>query len=347
MTTLEHRYRRLLALYPRRHRERYEDEMLAVLMADSAPGRTRPGIAATADLVFHALRQRLLPTTGGAPAGPWRDAATLVALLASIALPLVGLRGVLAVAMSGSGVHAVTPYDAVAVGLELGWLVVLLLALTGVRQASATLAGLLTAGAAVWLVAEYLRGPVYVDYASAFYAWYAAASAWIVALGIVATVGLVVGAPVRGVAASIGVGRMTAVVVASAAAILAANAYQLGLFGDRYRSFMALHEHTVLGDAARLLPYAGVLVVCGLALWRRAVPGALPRALVLLVPVMVMRGYAATALDYWGWAVPSAALAAAGWIGLLAVPLLAFALALLAVRVLGRRGGAAVPVERA
>jgi hypothetical protein len=44
MTTLENRYRRLLALFPRDHRLLYEEEMIGVLMADAESGQGRPSL---------------------------------------------------------------------------------------------------------------------------------------------------------------------------------------------------------------------------------------------------------------------------------------------------------------
>jgi hypothetical protein len=57
---LERRYRRLLALYPRRFRREHGDEMLAVLLA-GAGDRRRPGLAESADLLRNAALLRLRP----------------------------------------------------------------------------------------------------------------------------------------------------------------------------------------------------------------------------------------------------------------------------------------------
>jgi hypothetical protein len=57
---LEDGYRRLLAWYPLSFREEQEDEMLAVLMAGAEPGQRRPGRAETADLLWSAVRMRVL-----------------------------------------------------------------------------------------------------------------------------------------------------------------------------------------------------------------------------------------------------------------------------------------------
>jgi hypothetical protein len=57
---LERRYRRLLALYPRRFRREHADEVLAVLLA-GAGDRGRPRLAESADLLRNAALLRLRP----------------------------------------------------------------------------------------------------------------------------------------------------------------------------------------------------------------------------------------------------------------------------------------------
>ena len=85
---LERGYRRLLALYPARHRRVHEEEMLAVLMTAAAEGQRRPGLADTADLIIGALRVRCQALRGGVPG--WRgalalmSAGTVLGLLAGI-----------------------------------------------------------------------------------------------------------------------------------------------------------------------------------------------------------------------------------------------------------------------
>ncbi|MGH2861916.1 MAG: hypothetical protein ACRDLT_10495 [Solirubrobacteraceae bacterium] len=60
---LERRYRRLLACFPAAFRSEHEDEMLVLLLACARDGRRCPGLADTADLVWHALRLRVAPMT--------------------------------------------------------------------------------------------------------------------------------------------------------------------------------------------------------------------------------------------------------------------------------------------
>ena len=57
-SSLERRYRRWLALYPKSFRAEREDEMIAVLMQGADPGQTRPRAGEAADLVTHGLRRR-------------------------------------------------------------------------------------------------------------------------------------------------------------------------------------------------------------------------------------------------------------------------------------------------
>jgi hypothetical protein len=59
---LERSYRRLLALYPARHRRVHGDEMLAVLLTAAAEGKTRPGLREAADLIGGAVRVWCQPT---------------------------------------------------------------------------------------------------------------------------------------------------------------------------------------------------------------------------------------------------------------------------------------------
>lgn len=67
---LEAGYRRLLALYPARHRRVHREEMLAVLLTAARPGQRRPGLAEALDLVAGAVRIRCQPASKGEPA--WR-----------------------------------------------------------------------------------------------------------------------------------------------------------------------------------------------------------------------------------------------------------------------------------
>lgn len=150
---LERRYRAMVGWYPRGYRDEYADEMVGVLMADSAPGRRWPEPAAVVDLVAGGVRAWL--RRGAAPAGegPWRDAAAVVGLLVPVALLAHLVAGAAQLARFG----AVAPprYD-VEFGLQVGavlpWAAVLVAVLAGRPGAAARLAvAAVAVQFAVWL----------------------------------------------------------------------------------------------------------------------------------------------------------------------------------------------------
>ena len=57
--TLEHRYRRLLSLYPKRFRRERGEEMVSVLMAGARDGQRWPRPVEVVDLLRHAAPSRL------------------------------------------------------------------------------------------------------------------------------------------------------------------------------------------------------------------------------------------------------------------------------------------------
>jgi hypothetical protein len=63
--SLERRYRRLLACYPRAFRREHEQEILAVLMAGADEEQQRPRLGEAANLIKHALWMRLGLSRGG------------------------------------------------------------------------------------------------------------------------------------------------------------------------------------------------------------------------------------------------------------------------------------------
>jgi hypothetical protein len=84
-TSLAERYRRLLAWYPRDHRERHGEEMLSVLLA-GAGERTRPSRGESADLLRGALRLHLRRVVGADGGIDHRDVLAIVSLLGPIVL---------------------------------------------------------------------------------------------------------------------------------------------------------------------------------------------------------------------------------------------------------------------
>ncbi|WP_188187201.1 hypothetical protein [Nonomuraea sp. SYSU D8015] len=90
MTPLERRYRRLLTSYPKEHRARHEEEMIAVLLAGSSPGQRRPTARDAFDVLRGGLAIRLHRAVKPEARRQWHDAVNLAALIAPIAL-FIGL----------------------------------------------------------------------------------------------------------------------------------------------------------------------------------------------------------------------------------------------------------------
>jgi hypothetical protein len=143
VSSLETRYRRLLALYPRDHRAVHEEEMIGVMLAAAKPGQRRPGIRDTADLLRGAIliRLRRLPDK---IRRDWSDALAIVSFLATVLL-CVGIgsfaAGFLVLNIREHSGSWNSVYVALSVAL-LAWPTVLLLALVGLRRVSMTVAWL-------------------------------------------------------------------------------------------------------------------------------------------------------------------------------------------------------------
>jgi hypothetical protein len=86
MSTLEYRYRRLLAWYPRDHRATHEDEMVGVLLASAEPGQTRPGLGDRADLLWGGLKLHTRRAFGRASVPNWRDALAVAGVVGTLVL---------------------------------------------------------------------------------------------------------------------------------------------------------------------------------------------------------------------------------------------------------------------
>jgi hypothetical protein len=146
MTGLEARYRRLLGWFPADHRALHAEEMIGVLMAAAPPGRDRPGLADSADLLMGAARIRLRPGAALSDRDGWRDALAIfsiaapVLVLASRCLAIlgVGIWGVLEVPGSGWAIFGGNDYALDR--LMWGQLVVVVLARLGLRRWAAVAA---------------------------------------------------------------------------------------------------------------------------------------------------------------------------------------------------------------
>ncbi|HEX2130020.1 MAG TPA: hypothetical protein VHH15_00565 [Actinophytocola sp.] len=150
MTGLETSYRRLVALYPRDHRERHGEEMLGVLL-DGAQRHARPGLRETVDLLFGAARLHLrrLVTADGKPT---RDVWAGVALLGPLAM-LLGAAGALNELRTSSLTSLLGTVDGMRwqwlppdLPAWMVWFVVAVLALFRLRRTAAVGAWLGTAG---------------------------------------------------------------------------------------------------------------------------------------------------------------------------------------------------------
>ena len=105
------RYRRLLRWYPAEHRALHQEEMLGVLMAGAGPGRNRPGLTESADLLLGAARIRLRPGRALSDGPGWRDALAVYSIAAPLLVLASALIGWLAAGLELAhiGGHAVLP----------------------------------------------------------------------------------------------------------------------------------------------------------------------------------------------------------------------------------------------
>ncbi|WP_200210490.1 hypothetical protein [Micromonospora coerulea] len=153
---LERRYRRLLTVYPWEHRRAYEEEMLAVLLADARPGQRRPRVADTANLIGAGLRARLRVSARGFTEPAWADAAAVTGLLVVLALFALAAKPLVDQLVPDPSLPTPlrsTGPDLVDWARVAGWAGVAVAALVGLRRAAA---GLAWAAVAAWAV---LVGP--------------------------------------------------------------------------------------------------------------------------------------------------------------------------------------------
>lgn len=148
-TSVAERYRRLLAWYPRDHRERHGEEMLSVLLA-GAGERTRPSRGEAIDLLRGALRLHLRRVVGADGGIDHRDVLAIVSLLGPVVLlagaapVLDGLSGLLRSGSPWSWQRAIIDIPHAPVwGM---WFVVAVLSLARMRRTAAVGAWLGTAG---------------------------------------------------------------------------------------------------------------------------------------------------------------------------------------------------------
>ena len=85
-STLERRYRRLLAWYPAAFRQQREEEMLAVLLAAARPGQRRPRPSESFDLIRGAIGTRVRLLGSRPPGQRWADGLALFSITAPVLL---------------------------------------------------------------------------------------------------------------------------------------------------------------------------------------------------------------------------------------------------------------------
>jgi hypothetical protein len=141
MANLEARYRRLMRWYPAEHRAVYQEEMLGVLMDSAGPGRTRPSLAETVDLLAGALAYRVRRLGRDLRGESWRSAAAVVAVLAPAVLLVRAVRALLGLAVIGRYIYLDgTPPIGPSVWVPpLTWALVLGAAFAGRRRLAAVL----------------------------------------------------------------------------------------------------------------------------------------------------------------------------------------------------------------
>jgi hypothetical protein len=138
VSSLERRYRRLLAWYPGEFREVYQEEMLGVLLDAAGPERTRPTVRETADLLTGVLRYRL--RRAGSRGYQWRRAGSVLAAAAPAMMLVVAVYRFVGAAGLPSGYYGDRPANGPSVWAPpVAWAVVTLAALAGPRLLAAGL----------------------------------------------------------------------------------------------------------------------------------------------------------------------------------------------------------------
>ncbi|GLY94191.1 hypothetical protein [Actinoplanes sp. NBRC 103695] len=321
---LEGRYRRLLAAYPVAYRREYEEEMVGVLMAGAEPGSRRPGLRERADLLGGAIRVRLRDRPslrGSLRDDDWRRALRAIQIFGAIALLGGFVRRVMLIVLPGG------PGLDEAIGTPFwflhpaAWLVVTVAALIGLRRVTAVAAPAAAALEVVTVGSRYESSPSQM-----------LLSAWLV-IGVLvvaaASVALVPGGPAR---------RPRGLALFATAVAMLVAGYILDGRVDQ-GSFIGGFEYGVNMDGQFIFRWAVLLylpaaVLLLMAWWmqggpvrRRMVALAMP---VVAMAVLVSEGFAGYMFSSQQFNSPIY-LAGVQWTILALTPLLAFALAAVAL----------------
>ncbi|MEV4098437.1 hypothetical protein [Streptosporangium saharense] len=160
MSTLEERYRRLLALYPAGHRARHEEEMLGVMLARAGRERRHPDPRDVLDLVKGALLIHARHALGPGSSDSWRDALNVAAIVAPLHLLVLEMS---TWAMALWVLDGTTPlmFAVTPLVFALPHLLIVWLALRGPRWAAATCAWVWAAASTAISVRLSLAANVY------------------------------------------------------------------------------------------------------------------------------------------------------------------------------------------
>ncbi|RFU43387.1 hypothetical protein DZF91_01480 [Actinomadura logoneensis] len=221
MSTLEDRYRRLLAWYPADHRAAHEREMLDLLLSTARPGQTRPTPAEIADLLAGAIRIRLRPARSGDGPSAWPAALALTGFLALLQLLADGAQYVIdmsyiALSQDGAERKAVLLEPVVHFGIAywLAWAAIAVLAWRGRRDLAARAACAVTGVRIILAVHETFSGTGALGSLSGSMARAPLGVALLATASLIASPGPLYGARLAG--------RARVVIAAVSAAVLAA-----------------------------------------------------------------------------------------------------------------------------
>jgi hypothetical protein len=149
---LERRYLRLLRCYPPSHRAFHREEMLGVLLDTARPGQRTPGLRQAVNLAACGLAIRVRRIPGWLAADAGQDALAVVSLITpAVVFILLALEWAAMNAAASARVPfptllpvllPVLPSLAESVVVMIAWLAVVLLGLTGCREAAAAIASI-------------------------------------------------------------------------------------------------------------------------------------------------------------------------------------------------------------
>ena len=140
---LERRYRWLIALHPRAHRDAYGDEMLGVALAAAGPDRRRPAPRDAIDLTVTALRMRLGAPLADLRGETWSAAAASVGTMLAIGIAATEVFSIAETSAEALRWHDRPFYPLSTLVMAVAWTLTAVAAGIGLRRSAA--AGAVTA----------------------------------------------------------------------------------------------------------------------------------------------------------------------------------------------------------